>query len=487
MRYLSFILLTVLLSSADWLHSQTPQIINYQAVARDGDSGGELVNQSVEVLFKILNNGPGGDIVYQETHSSQTNAFGLVNLQIGGGDVDFGSMEDIDWGVGQKWLVVEMDLGEGFEEVSSSRFISVPYALHAEVAGTAVDVDDADPDPTNELIDTLVLTNTLLQTYEGGFPDGHVNSVDLSSLIDDADSDPTNELIDTLLLINNVLHTYEGGFPDGHLNTIDLSELINDADSDPTNELIDPDNTQLIDTLLYISEGGITHIINLADLANYGPWQVGNGTVFNTDAYIGIGTAEPEHKLEVLNNSTNAEDSVTVFAQSQNSVVTSYGVAARVEGASENRAIYGDAPGNSGVRWAGYFDRGDVYVSNKLAVNEANPHSRVHTNGSVAGSVRFELSTNGNIELQDEDYMLIVDVSNGQGSVTLPPATTCEGRIYYIKRTYDTPTNNTLQIGPTAGDNIDGTAFPILLSSTSARESRMLVSAGVNGWFVMSE
>lgn len=446
MRYLSFLLLTVLILCADWLHGQTPQIINYQAVARDGDTGGELANQQVDVLFKILNDGPGGAILYQETHDVQTNAFGLVNLQIGAGDPMAGSMEDINWGNGQKWLVVEMDLGEGagFEEVSSSRFISVPYALHAEVAGTAVDVDDAD-------------------------------------------ADPTNELIDTLLLIDNVLHTYEGGFPEGHLNTIDLSGLVADADADPTNELIDPDNTQLIDTLLFISEGGITHIINLAGLANYGPWQVGDGTVFNTDAYIGIGTDEPEHKLQVVNNSTNIDDSVAVFAESQNPALTSYGVAARVQGASENRAIYGDAPGNAGVRWAGYFDRGDVYVSNRLVVNELNPHSQVHINGSVAGTVRYEQSTNGNIELQESDYMVIVDVSNVQGGVTLPPAVTCEGRIYYIKRTYDTPTNNTLEIAPSGGDTIDGTTFPILLSSTSARESRMLVSAGVNGWFVMSE
>jgi len=446
MKYLSPFLLCFLFLIGDFALAQTPQIINYQAVARDGDTGGELVSQSVDVLFKILDNGPNGAIIYQEIHETATNPFGLVNLQIGSGDSKIGTMEEINWGLGEKWLVVEMDLGQGdgFEEVSSSRFISVPYALHAEVAGTAVDVDDDDPDPTNELIDTL-------------------------------------------LLINNVLHTYEGGYPDGHLNTIDLSELIDDADSDPTNELIDPDGTELIDTLLYITEGGITHIINLAGLANYGPWQVGPGTVYNTDAYIGIGTDEPVHKLHVVNNNSDTEDSVAVFVHSQNPGAIQYGVSARTEGASDNRAIYGDAPGNTGIRWAGYFDRGDVHVSNQLAVNEINPHSQLHVNGSVAGKVRFEQSTIGNIELLDEDYMLIVDVSDGQGLVILPPAITCEGRIYYIKRSYLAPTNNTLQIAPSVGDNIDGTAFPILLSSTSARESRMLVSAGVNGWFVMSE
>ncbi len=444
MKHLYLFLLLILLIPNHWALAQTPQSINYQAVARDGATGGELISQSVDVIFKILDDGPNGAIVYQESHETETNAFGLVNLQIGNGTLVAGTMEAIDWSIGEKWLVVEMDLGEGFEEVSSSRFISVPYALHAEVAGTAVDIDDADADPTNELIDTLLLNNNVLQSYEGGFPDGNLKSVDLSVLVDDADADPANELID-------------------------------------------PNNTELIDTLLYISEGGITHVINLAGLANYGPWQVGPGTVFNTDAYIGIGTEDPVHKLHVDNQSDEAPDSVAVYAHGQHLGPVNYGVIGRAEGGTENRAVYGDAPGDNDNRWAGYFDRGNVHVSNRLAVGELNPHSTIHSNGSVAGSVRFEESTIGDILLLDNDYMLIVDVSDGQGLVVLPPASTCEGRIYHIKRTYSSPTNNTLQIAPSAGDNIDGTAFPILMSSASARESRMLVSAGANGWFVLSE
>lgn len=444
MKHLYLFLLLILLTFTEWAHAQTPQSINYQAVARDGETGGELISQPVDVIFKILDDGFNGTIVFQESHETETNAFGLVNLQIGNGDPIAGTMEDIDWSTGEKWLVVEMDLGEGFEEVSSSRFISVPYALHAEVAGTAVDIDDAD-------------------------------------------ADPTNELIDTLLIVNNVLQSYEGGFPDGNMKSVDLTELVDDADADPTNELIDPDNIELIDTLLYITEGGITHEINLAGLANYGPWQVGPGTVFNTEAYIGVGTEDPVHKLHVNNQSDEVTDSVAVYGHGQHPGTVNYGVVGRAEGGTENRAVYGDAPGNNENRWAGYFDRGNVHVANRLAVGELNPHSTVHSNGSVAGSVRYEEATIGDISLLENDYMLIVDVSDGQGLVILPPASTCEGRIYFIKRTYSSPTNNTLQIAPSPGENIDGTAFPILLSSASARESRMLVSAGANGWFVLSE
>lgn len=529
MKFLSTVLLSVLILSTDWLWGQTPQSINYQAVVRDGETGGELVNQSVDLMFTVLGDGPNSNAVYQEIHQTETNAFGLVNVRIGSVDPEFGTMEEIVWGVGEKWLVVELDLGEGFDVISSSRFVSVPYALHADVAATADNVDDADADPTNELIDTLLFENDLLMTYEGGYPDGHVNSVDLSSLIDDADADPTNELIDTLLIENGILTTYEGGFPGGHINSIDLSSLIDDADSDPTNELIDPDSILLIDTVLFITEGGVTHEINLSGLANYGPWLEGPGVVYNEDANIGIGTNDPLHKLQVMNQSDAEEDSVAAFVLTEHSGEVNYGVFGRASGATENRALYGDAPGVGDNRWAGYFDRGNVHVSNhlsigqttapgqfnisgidantpiihtetdaeepalrvqgdgKVGVRNADPHSTFQVNGSVAGSVRFEEASLGPFSLNDEDYMLIVDVTGGAATVTLPAASSCEGRVYYVKRTHSVATNNTLTIMPSAGDAIDSVLLPVLLSSASAKEAIMLVSAGSNGWFIMSE
>lgn len=529
MKFLSTAILTILIFSTEWVCGQTPQSINYQAVVRDGETGSELVNQFVGMRFTILGDGPNSDAVYQEEHIIETNAFGLVNLRIGNGEEPLGSMEDIEWGVGEKWLQVEIDLGDGYEEISNSRFVSVPYALHADVAATADNVDDADADPTNELIDTLVFDNNILMTYEGGFPDGHLNSVDLSSLIDDADSDPTNELIDTLIFENNTLITYQGGFPDGHQNALDLSSLIDDADADPTNELINPDSIGLVDTLLFITEGGVTHQVNLAGLANYGPWLEGPGIVYNEDANIGVGTDEPIHKLQVMNQSDAVEDSVATFVLNEHGGEMAYGVFGRASGAVENRALYGDAPGVGDNRWAGYFDRGNVHVSNRLSIREtatmaqfnisgidettpiihtetsseepalhmdgegkvgirnADPHSALQVNGSVAGSVRFEEASLGPFSLNEEDYMLIVDVTNSPAIITLPPAADCEGRIYYVKRTHSIATNHTLTITPSGGDAIDGISLPILLSSASAKEARMLVSAGSNGWFIMSE
>jgi hypothetical protein len=444
-KILKLLVLLVVLLNESQLLAQSPQQINYQAVARNSATGAELVNQPIDVVFKILNGSAAGAIVYQEIHSTETNQFGLFNLEIGAGSPTVGTLAGVDWGSAAKWLAVEIDLGSGLEEVSISQLISVPYALHA---ATASSVDN----------------------------------------VDDADADPTNELIDTIQLENNILSIYEGSFPDGHLSTIDLTALVNDADSDPTNELLEPGSLMLLDTLLVFVEGGISHEVSLAGLANFGPWQVGPGTVFNTQAYIGIGTNSPEHKLHVISNSEIAMDSVAIFAENANSTTAiNYGLYSKAEGAVENRAVYGTAPGNTQNDWAGYFDEGNVHVANKLAVGENSPHSMLHTKGSVAGSVRFEQASVGSIILGDEDYILIVDVTLMPATVLLPPAATCEGRIYYIKRFKTVSNTNTLQISPSGADLIDGTNFSIPLNQLTGLETRMLVSAGVNGWFVMSQ
>ena len=444
-KILRLVVLLVVLLNESLVLAQPPQQINYQAVARNSDTGAELVNQPIDVVFKILDGSTAGAIVYQEIHSTETNQFGLFNLEIGAGDATIGTLANVDWSSAAKWLAVEIDLGNGLEEVSVSQFISVPYALHA---ATATSVDN----------------------------------------VDDADADPTNELIDTLQIENNLLSIYEGSFPDGHVSTIDLSVLINDADADPTNELLEPGSLILLDTLLVFIEGGISHEVNLAGLANFGPWLEGLGTVYNSEAYIGVGTDSPEHKLHVINNSDLATDSVAIFAENTNATTAiNYGIYSKAEGAVENRAIYGTAPGNTQNDWAGYFDEGNVHVSNKLAVGENAPHSTLHTNGSVAGKVRFELASFSPILLGDEDYIIIVDVTLMPATVLLPPAATCEGRIYYIKRFKTVSNTNTLQISPAGADLIDGSNFSIPLNQLTGLETRMLVSAGVNGWFVMSQ
>jgi len=62
--------------------AQPPKALNYQAVARKQD-GSILSNQSVGVRFSVLDGSATGIVVYQETHQTTTNTFGLFTLAIG--------------------------------------------------------------------------------------------------------------------------------------------------------------------------------------------------------------------------------------------------------------------------------------------------------------------------------------------------------------------------------------------------------------------
>ncbi len=127
---LAIILAVCLLSSLN-LKAQAPQSLNYQAVARD-NAGAILQNRNVSFRISITH-GNGGLMLYQETHSTSTNQFGLVTLSIGTGSNASGSFELVDWGNVNPWLQVEMDPagGTAFTNMGTSQLLSVPYALFA--------------------------------------------------------------------------------------------------------------------------------------------------------------------------------------------------------------------------------------------------------------------------------------------------------------------------------------------------------------------
>lgn len=114
--------------------------------------------------------------------------------------------------------------------------------------------NDADSDPTNELITNVVFdgNGNILTIEEGG------NTWSTVINTNDADSDPTNELITnvTFNANGNVLTIEEGG----NTFTTTLNIDINDADSDPTNEL---QTLTLSGNTLSISQG------NSVDLTNF--------------------------------------------------------------------------------------------------------------------------------------------------------------------------------------------------------------------------
>jgi|WetSurMetagenome_2_1015567.scaffolds.fasta_scaffold00166_9 hypothetical protein len=117
--------------------AQSPEMMSYQCVIRN--SGGVLVtNQSVGIRISILHSTATGTVVYQETYNPkpQTNANGLVSLEIGSGVVSVGTFSAIDWASGPYFLKTETDPagGTNYTITGTTQLLSVPYAIYAKTA-----------------------------------------------------------------------------------------------------------------------------------------------------------------------------------------------------------------------------------------------------------------------------------------------------------------------------------------------------------------
>ncbi|MCX6273322.1 MAG: fibrobacter succinogenes major paralogous domain-containing protein [Bacteroidetes bacterium] len=115
---------------------QMPQAIKYQAITR-GISGNILANQPISVRVNLLADSSLGTIVYSETHAITTNAYGLINLDIGKGTVVSGNFAAINWSSGTYFVKIEVDEtgGNNFQFLGTSQLLAVPYAMYAKESG----------------------------------------------------------------------------------------------------------------------------------------------------------------------------------------------------------------------------------------------------------------------------------------------------------------------------------------------------------------
>jgi hypothetical protein len=119
---------------------QSPQGVNYQAVAFDSD-GFEISNQEISVRVSILEGSAFGTFSFVEEHSVTTSQQGLFSLIIGQGDNVGGTaatLSDIAWGTNTYFLKIELDIENNgsYMDFGTQQFMSVPYALYAESSGT---------------------------------------------------------------------------------------------------------------------------------------------------------------------------------------------------------------------------------------------------------------------------------------------------------------------------------------------------------------
>ena len=138
MKYFLILLLSSSLLIPNMVIGQgSPQLMNYQGVARD-NGGNVLVNQNIALQLSVISGSIGGTVEYTETQLTSTNDFGLFNIEIGGGTVTSGTFSAINWGSASHFLKVELDPvgGTAFQEMGTSQLLSVPYAFYAKVSGS---------------------------------------------------------------------------------------------------------------------------------------------------------------------------------------------------------------------------------------------------------------------------------------------------------------------------------------------------------------
>jgi hypothetical protein len=326
--------------------AQSPEGFKYQAVVRDA-SQNILPNQAVGVQITILQGSATGTVVYQETFSSTTNGYGLINLAIGNGTVVSGTFSAIDWSAGPYFIETAIDAagGTNYAVMGTSQLLSVPYALYSKTAENVVNdnVNDADADPTNEYNMSVALNGTNLQVTDGG---GTITT-DLSSLQDG----------------------------------------VNDADADSTNEL---QTLSINGDTVYLSNGG--SVI----LPNDGDWATNGNDMYNMNTgNVGIGTNNPQGILHVGANTTGS-NAWTYFQGNLNGTQTplptqNYGLIYGWNasgGAGESDLMFGSGLGNSPRLYIGSWDGTNkvrvmtIENTGNVGIGTTSPTTRLHIIGN---------------------------------------------------------------------------------------------------------
>jgi len=178
MKNFTFLFTAIILSLATF--AQAPNGIKYQTVIRDGD-GNILPDTEHTLQMTIRSSAPDGIVVYSETHDAMTNALGLVNLVIGNGTPQAGTFAEINWGDGDKYLEIAIDLtgGDNYTVLGVTQLLSVPYAFESNHS-QSLTLTDENGNKYEISVDTLgnLISSPVLSEWNCGMPftdsrDGH--------------------------------------------------------------------------------------------------------------------------------------------------------------------------------------------------------------------------------------------------------------------------------------------------------------------------
>ena len=286
------------------LWAGVPQGFSFQAVVRNAQ--GELVQNSSNVSVKVSILKDAADdnsVVYAETATAETNANGLMSLQIGNGTAISGSFDKIDWAQGTFFVKTEIDIegGENYSISSVQQLLSVPFAMYAGNVPTKV--SELENDAKFVSTDTLkayaaninILKNTImLANYVNA--DTLANYVSTKTLNSYAKTDQNISSFtnDAKYISEDTLSAYalKSELPDG----VDLSTYLHNGSN----------ISNLNNDAKYVKEGeNISKLNNDAKYVKEGE----NISKLNNDAKY-ISKSEVDEKLASLNSQLAGEGMV---------------------------------------------------------------------------------------------------------------------------------------------------------------------------------
>ncbi len=112
-------------------NGDVPELMSYQGYLED--SSGEPLNSSVDLTFAIYDASTGGNKVWEETHTGVSMNEGFFSVQLGAGTVPTPLTSSVFDGA-TRYLQVQV---ASDPPLPRQRIASVPYALQADVAGSA--------------------------------------------------------------------------------------------------------------------------------------------------------------------------------------------------------------------------------------------------------------------------------------------------------------------------------------------------------------
>ncbi len=387
-------ILLILLFLTIGVFAQTPEKINYQAVARDL-SGTPLVSQAIAVVIEVRQGSASGADVYKEAHAVTTNAFGLFTLEIGGGTILGGAFNTISWGTSSYYLYIEVD----GNPIGASQLLSVPYALYAKQAlngsGNSIELVDGDAD-TKVMVDSNNTDDDVIHFINAGveyvtFKQGRID-------------------------IHNNGNSVFIGLNSGSNDDFSLNGNVGIGANSLKNNISGGANTAIGENTLI---GNVTTSGNVA---------VGNGAIsgssFAGDRNIGIGEIS-------MRNATTAFDNVGVgFATLQN-MTTGYSNVAIGTGALEN-VVGGTsniAIGYEALRFT--LGSGNIAIGEKAGQNELGSNKLYIENSSSSSPLIYgdfandSIHINGKLKINDGtqgNNKILTSDANGNASWQLPSA-----------------------------------------------------------------